>query len=145
MDGLELLELVEELGVVYHRWRLDEGAVTQLGNQGQHVIDSSCLDAICRAITVEQPMRREDPKSSFIWLVEIRQLIQKPLQCEKADILAQSHEESFVRMVRFRNRAVHLYDQIGAPEVIDILEHHLGAVELFIGAMAERYLVPPSD
>lgn len=63
----------------------------------------------------------------------------------EADILPRSHEESFVRMVRFRNRAVHLYDQIGAPEVFDILEHHLGDVELFIGAMAERYLVPPSD
>jgi uncharacterized protein YutE (UPF0331/DUF86 family) len=61
----------------------------------------------------------------------------------EAGILPGDHQESLLRMVRFRNRAVHLYDEIDAPEVFDILEHHLGDLELFIAAIAKRYLAPP--
>jgi len=63
----------------------------------------------------------------------------------EADILPREHQESFLRMVKFRNRAVHLYDEIDSPEVFDILQHHLSDIELFIGAIAGRYLAPPSE
>jgi uncharacterized protein YutE (UPF0331/DUF86 family) len=42
-------------------------------------------------------------------------------------------------MVRFRNRAVHLYDRIDPREVWKILQEDLGDFELFIGAMVERF------
>jgi uncharacterized protein YutE (UPF0331/DUF86 family) len=55
-------------------------------------------------------------------------------------ILPASQRENFVRMASFRNRAVHLYDQIDPGEVYDILEGHLGDFETFLRAITERYL-----
>lgn len=55
-------------------------------------------------------------------------------------ILPASHREDFLRMTSFRNRAVHLYDQIDPGEVYAILEGHLGDFEAFLGAVARRYL-----
>ena len=59
------------------------------------------------------------------------------------DVLARGHRERFLSMVRFRNRAVHLYDEIDADEVFDILAYHLGDFDLFIGAITARYFQPP--
>lgn len=42
-------------------------------------------------------------------------------------------------MVRFRNRAVHLYDEIDSAEVFQILDRHLGDFDLVIAAMTTRY------
>jgi uncharacterized protein YutE (UPF0331/DUF86 family) len=55
-------------------------------------------------------------------------------------ILPGEKGEDFVAMVGFRNRAVHLYQQIEPGEVWKILEEDLGDFELFIHTMAERYL-----
>lgn len=54
-------------------------------------------------------------------------------------ILPEEHRKSFRAMVRFRNRAVHLYDEIDDAEVFDILENHLGDLDIVIGAMTARY------
>ncbi len=54
-------------------------------------------------------------------------------------ILPSDRAGTFVKMVRFRNRAVHLYDQIDAPEVFDIIENDLGDFEAFISAITTRY------
>jgi uncharacterized protein YutE (UPF0331/DUF86 family) len=54
-------------------------------------------------------------------------------------ILPPEKAEDFARMVRFRNRAVHLYDRIDPREVWKILQEDLGDFELFIGAMVERF------
>lgn len=43
-------------------------------------------------------------------------------------------------MVRFRNRAVHLYGEIDLDHVYSILQDDLGDFETFIGFVVERYL-----
>jgi uncharacterized protein YutE (UPF0331/DUF86 family) len=55
-------------------------------------------------------------------------------------ILPTEKAEDFAQMVGFRNRAVHLYQQIEPEEVWKILEEDLEDFELFIRAMVERYL-----
>lgn len=57
-------------------------------------------------------------------------------------ILPASHKEIFLRMVSFRNRIVHLYDEIDPGEVFTILESHLGDFETFIRAITQRYFSP---
>ncbi|GAB6876933.1 type VII toxin-antitoxin system HepT family RNase toxin [Thermaerobacter litoralis] len=56
----------------------------------------------------------------------------------EAGILPAEHRATFHRMVRFRNRAVHLYDTISPEEVHGILAHRLGDFDLFIGAVVRR-------
>ncbi len=58
----------------------------------------------------------------------------------KAGILPAEQRDTYVSMVRFRNRAVHLYDEIASEEVWKIVDEHLGDFETFIGAVAGRYL-----
>lgn len=54
-------------------------------------------------------------------------------------ILPADKAASYGSMVKFRNRAVHLYDEIDAGEVFDIVENDLGDFEDFISAIASRY------
>lgn len=56
-----------------------------------------------------------------------------------AGILPRERRESFLQMVRFRNRAVHLYDEIDDAEVFEILDRHLGDFDLVVAAMTTRY------
>lgn len=58
----------------------------------------------------------------------------------RSGILPQAKTADLVQMVRFRNRAVHLYDEIDPEEVYNILEHDLGDFELFLEAIVSRYL-----
>lgn len=58
----------------------------------------------------------------------------------EAGILAKEDRDTCVSMVRFRNRAVHLYDEIATDEVWKIVEGHLDDFERFIAAIAGRYL-----
>jgi uncharacterized protein YutE (UPF0331/DUF86 family) len=44
-----------------------------------------------------------------------------------------------VEMVRFRNRAVHLYEQILPAEIWQILQTHLGDFDIVLRALATRY------
>ncbi len=57
----------------------------------------------------------------------------------KEGILPREKAENFAGMVRFRNRAVHLYEEIDPAEVWKILQEHLGDFEVFIRAMTVRY------
>jgi len=54
-------------------------------------------------------------------------------------ILPASHGPSFLLMTSFRNRVVHLYDQIDPEEVFTIMDEHQGDFETFIGAVTRRY------
>lgn len=54
-------------------------------------------------------------------------------------ILPQDKAETFRRMVKFRNRAVHLYDEIDPGEIYSILEHHLTDFEDFVEMLVKRY------
>jgi uncharacterized protein YutE (UPF0331/DUF86 family) len=53
--------------------------------------------------------------------------------------LPRANAPAFKAMVKFRNRAVHLYDEISPEEVYRILEHDLGDFELFLEAIVRRY------
>lgn len=55
-------------------------------------------------------------------------------------VLPRDRADAFAVMVRFRNRAVHLYDEIDPAEILRILDGHLGDFEAFIAAIVERYL-----
>jgi uncharacterized protein YutE (UPF0331/DUF86 family) len=55
-------------------------------------------------------------------------------------ILPAERRDTFLKMVRFRNRAVHLYDEIDPGEVFTILENDLDDFEAFLAPIIERYL-----
>lgn len=55
-------------------------------------------------------------------------------------ILPKEKTAGFVKMVKFRNRAVHLYDEIAPGEILTILQSDLGDFEDFIGILVKRYL-----
>lgn len=54
-------------------------------------------------------------------------------------ILPRERSDRFTRMVRFRNRAVHLYDDIDPAEIWRILQDDLGDFEAVIEALAAKY------
>lgn len=58
-------------------------------------------------------------------------------------ILPQEDRDTFTNMIRFRNRAVHLYDTVSAKEVYSILRHHLPDFDRFIAAIVQRYFEAP--
>ncbi len=55
-------------------------------------------------------------------------------------VLPQEKSQDYLQMVSFRNRIVHLYDQIDPEEVFTIVENSLGDLEVFIRAIVQRYL-----
>lgn len=57
----------------------------------------------------------------------------------KHDILPRDGADTFSDMVGFRNRAVHLYDEIEPGEIWKIMTSHLEDFEVFIGALVRRY------
>lgn len=62
----------------------------------------------------------------------------------RAGILPEEKADDFSNMVRFRNRAVHLYDDIDPSEIWTLLDTRLGDFEIFIEAMVRRYFAPPT-
>jgi uncharacterized protein YutE (UPF0331/DUF86 family) len=54
-------------------------------------------------------------------------------------VLPADRRGSFLAMVRFRNRVVHLYDAVDPEEIWRILEEDLGDFDAFIAAIAGRY------
>jgi len=59
-------------------------------------------------------------------------------------IISRDFLETAQRMVRFRNRAVHLYEEISPQEVYRILQHNLPDFELFIRFIVHRYFQEPA-
>ncbi|NJL26948.1 MAG: DUF86 domain-containing protein [Thermoanaerobaculia bacterium] len=57
-------------------------------------------------------------------------------------ILPREMASTLERMVKFRNRAVHLYDEISPEEIWGILDNHLGDFERFLEAIVRRYFMP---
>ena len=62
-----------------------------------------------------------------------------------AKILPLERKANFLQMVRFRNRAVHLYDEIDPAEISKILENDLDDFEAFLAPIIERYLSAPDS
>ena len=50
----------------------------------------------------------------------------------KADLLPKAHSRIYVRMIRFRYRVVHFYQEVDEQEVYRILTDHLDDFRLFI-------------
>ena len=58
----------------------------------------------------------------------------------RAGIIPRDFLPTVEKMVRFRNRAVHLYDEIDPEAVYAILQHNLPDFQEFIGHIVRRYL-----
>ena len=82
MLELDLLEPVEQVRVKDHV-RSGEGTIAQRGNERQDIVDLAGLDAVGWALAAEQPMGREQPQTSLVRGVELRELIEQPLQGEQ--------------------------------------------------------------
>jgi uncharacterized protein YutE (UPF0331/DUF86 family) len=54
---------------------------------------------------------------------------------EQAGIIPNKMLPTLTKMVKFRNRAVHLYDKITDEEIYQIIQHHLVDFEDFISAI----------
>lgn len=63
----------------------------------------------------------------------------------EAGTLPRDKSDSFRKMVGFRNRAVHLYDEIATEEVWKIVDEELGDFEAFVQAITKRYFRSESD
>jgi len=57
----------------------------------------------------------------------------------REEVLPNDRREAFLAMVRFRNRIVHLYDEVHPDEVWSILDNDLGDFDAFITAVVTRY------
>lgn len=55
----------------------------------------------------------------------------------QAGILPQEKLQTFTTMVKFRNRAVHLYDKISSEEVYEIIQRNLTDFDDFIRAILQ--------
>ncbi|MDK2816307.1 MAG: hypothetical protein PWR22_936 [Moorella sp. (in: firmicutes)] len=49
-------------------------------------------------------------------------------------------EDTYKAMARFRNRVVHLYDEVNAAEIWNVIQNHLDDFRPFIAAVIRRYL-----
>ncbi len=54
------------------------------------------------------------------------------------DILPETCENTFVSMVKFRNKVVHLYQKIDNKEVYKTVINHLQDINQFIKSIAEQ-------
>jgi uncharacterized protein YutE (UPF0331/DUF86 family) len=57
----------------------------------------------------------------------------------KNQILPKKDLELFLTMVKFRNRAVHLYDKISDEEIYNIIQNHLPDFEHFIACIVNAF------
>jgi uncharacterized protein YutE (UPF0331/DUF86 family) len=55
------------------------------------------------------------------------------------NVLEKEMLDIFIRMVKFRNRIVHLYDELKPEEVYRILQENLGDFERFVAFILEKY------
>jgi uncharacterized protein YutE (UPF0331/DUF86 family) len=51
---------------------------------------------------------------------------------QKKDLITEGEYQTYLKMVRFRNRAVHLYDEIDDEEIYKILKNNLADFENYI-------------
>ncbi len=83
---------------------------------------------ICQHIIARERLRA--PKTytdAFLILVE-------------EGILPENNKNTLIQMARFRNRVVHLYQEVNEGELYQILREGLGDFQAFIEAMVRKYL-----
>lgn len=47
--------------------------------------------------------------------------------------------DTYTKMVKFRNRVVHIYDEVQPEEIYKILQNHLSDFEGFVSAIVKKY------
>jgi len=57
----------------------------------------------------------------------------------KHDLIPQEMKETYQAMVHFRNRVVHLYDDVDKREIYDIIQNRLPDFQPFMQKVIERY------
>ena len=57
----------------------------------------------------------------------------------EAGVLPKEKTSAFRTMVKFRNRVVHLYDEVEPERIFQILEEDLGDFEVFVKSILRRY------
>ena len=55
------------------------------------------------------------------------------------DLIPREMKETYQSMVRFRNRVVHLYDNVDKQEIYDIIQNHLDNFQPFMQRVIKRY------
>ncbi len=64
-------------------------------------------------------------------------------QLGEVRVVSPAQAETLVRMARYRNRLVHVYDQVTAPELYELLVRRQGDVEETVGAIADWMAAHP--
>ena len=58
-------------------------------------------------------------------------------QLGEVGVVSPAQAERLVRMARYRNRLVHVYDQVAAPELYELLVRRQGDIEETVGAIVD--------
>lgn len=65
------------------------------------------------------------------------------LQLGETGVLTPAQAERLVRMARYRNRLVHVYDQVTAPELYELLARRRTDIDATVGAVADWMAAHP--
>jgi uncharacterized protein YutE (UPF0331/DUF86 family) len=57
----------------------------------------------------------------------------------KQGVLEKEMLDTYLKMVKFRNRIVHIYDDIDSEEVYQIIQNNLGDLERFVVSILKKY------
>lgn len=58
----------------------------------------------------------------------------------RQELIPHGMEDTYKKMVAFRNRIVHLYDDVNTEEILNIINEHLDDFTPFISSVVERFL-----
>jgi uncharacterized protein YutE (UPF0331/DUF86 family) len=64
-------------------------------------------------------------------------------QLGEVGVVSPSRTERLVRMARYRNRLVHVYHEVTAPELYELLVRRRGDIEEMLGAIADWMAAHP--
>ena len=64
-------------------------------------------------------------------------------QLGETGVLTPAQAERLVRMARYRNRLVHVYDQVTAPELYELLARRRADIDATVGAIADWMAAHP--
>ena len=64
-------------------------------------------------------------------------------QLGETGVLTPAQAERLVRMARYRNRLVHVYDQVTAPELYELLARRRTDIDEMVGAVADWMAAHP--
>lgn len=60
-------------------------------------------------------------------------------------VLEAKHQDNYVNMVKFRNRIVHMYDDVNMEEVYAVVQNNLPDFRTFITSIIKKYFGPLTE